>query len=61
MSYTDNDVNATHAVIGLDRARQWQLTSEGTTKRENKKWIWHNSHAIVATVRALLTFKNTSK
>ena len=34
---------------------------EGTTRRENKKWIWHNSGAIVATVRALLTLKNPLK
>lgn len=31
------------------------------TNRENKKWIWHNSGAIVTTVHALLTFKNPSK
>lgn len=31
------------------------------TKRENKKWIWHNSGAIVTTARALITFKNPSK
>lgn len=30
------------------------------TKRENKKWIWHNSGAIVTTAHALLTFKNPS-
>lgn len=34
---------------------------EGMTKRENKKWIWHNRGAIVTTARALLTFKNPSK
>jgi len=49
-----------HALIGSDQAQQWQLMIEDTTKRDNKKWIRHNSGAIVATPRVLLTFKNLS-